>query len=107
MYYAARVVIHLREGRLQQISDTHRSSDALHFVLIHPLDHDQLKQVNPQILDDEGNPIQTNNQITAREFYAFHIHKRPSSANSLLRMCRLFQEYFCVQGVKYENQKLY
>ena len=105
------IIVQLREGGIKEIADTHRSSDALYFVLIHPLGHDgwhvQPKQVNPNILDKNGNPMPTDNRLTTREFYAFHLHQRSTSGNCLLRMCRLFQEYLCVQCAKYENQKLF
>ncbi len=66
-----------------------------------------MKQVNPDILGRQGNPTSTNSRVTVREFYAFHVQERIASSNCLLRMCRLFQEFLCVQCAKHENQKLF
>jgi len=48
------IILQQRGGGIREVSDTHRSSDALHFVLIHPLGHDgwhlRLTQVDPTIL---------------------------------------------------------
>ena len=105
------LVLQLRDGGIEEIADTHRSSDSLHFVLIYPLGHDgwhvQQKHVDLHVHDDNGDPVITNSRLTVREFYAFHLHERPASENCLHRMNRLFQEYLCVQCAKYENQKLY
>ncbi len=94
------LILQLRNGGIQEIADTHRSSDSLNFFLIHPFGHDgwhtELKQVNPDILDRQGNPTSTNSRVTVREFYAFHVQERIASSNCLLRMCRLFQEFIYV-----------
>lgn len=80
-----REIIVQRDGGIKEIADTLRSSNALHFLLIHPLGHDgwhvQLKQVIPHILDDTGNPRKIYGRLTTRAFY--HIHQRDISTNSL------------------------
>jgi hypothetical protein len=105
------IILQQRGGGIREVSDTHRSSDALHFVLIHPLGHDgwhlRLNQVNPTIRDQSGNPTPTNHRLTTMEFYSFHLQSRTVSGDWLLRMGRLLQEYVCVQFAKCENQRLY
>ena len=105
------IILQLRGGGIREISDTHRSADALHFVLIHPYGHDgwhlQLKQVNPDILDAQGNRTPTEKRLTTRQFYAFHLHSRTNVTNWILLMGRLLQEYLCIQYAKCENQQLY
>ena len=39
------IVLQLRGGGFPHMSDTHRSSDALHFVLLHPYGHEKFRQV--------------------------------------------------------------
>ena len=105
------IILQLRDGGIKEIDDTHCSSDSLHFVMVPPSGHDgwhvQLKQVNPDTLDQEGNQTLTNNRLTVREFYALHLHRRAHFETSLFRICHLFQEYLYVQCAKYENPKLF
>lgn len=105
------IILQLRGGGIREICDNHRSADALHFMLIHPMGHDgwhlELRQVNPHILDESQNPTPTNKRLTTRQFYAFHLHSRPNVTNWLLLMCRLLQEYLCIQYAKCENQALF
>lgn len=103
-------VLQVRGGGIRKLCDTHRSSDALHFVLLHPFGHDgwhlNLKQVNRSILDNNGNPTPSSHRITTREYYAFHLHSRSNTSNFIFRTSRLFQEYCCVEFAKCESQKL-
>ncbi len=105
------IILQLRGGGLREIKGTQRSADALHFVLAHLLGHDgwhlELKQVNPNIHDVHGNATSTNNRLTVRQFYSFHLHSRPFSTYWLLLMCRLLQEYLCIQYAKCETRTLY
>ena len=92
------------------IKDFHRSSDALHFVLFLPHGHNgwylELTHVNPRIVNSDGSPSTTSKRSVCREFYAYHLHLRFGSSNTLLRGCRLLQGYIGVQMAKAENQRL-
>ena len=89
------IVLHQRGGGPQNISDTHRSFDALHFVLLHPLSHDgwhlQLLQVEPSQRTREGAPVYTNKRLTARQFYSYHLQSRPGKSDAILRGCLSFK----------------
>lgn len=80
-------ILQFRGDGIKKLYDTHRSSDALHFVLLHPFGHDgwhlNLKQVNRSVLDNDGNPTSTSNRITTREYYAFYLQCR-SNANNFI-----------------------
>ena len=44
--------------------------------------------------------------MSARDFYGFHLHQRDTERDTLLRGCRLFQEYMCMALAKVENMRL-
>ena len=92
------VVLRLRRGGLQIISDTNRAFDPLHFVILFPNGTDRwhldLTHVN------------STKRVTCREFYAYRLQHRPNETDILLRGCRLLQEYCCTAFAKVENQRL-
>lgn len=91
------IVIRLRGGGLRFISDTHRSHDALHYVLLFPYGTDgfHLQRVDPR-----------GRSITALDFYRFHLHIRLQQSDSLFYAGSLFHEYCCVSYAGVENQRL-
>uniref|UniRef100_UPI00358EE1E4 uncharacterized protein n=1 Tax=Myxine glutinosa TaxID=7769 RepID=UPI00358EE1E4 len=99
------LILQLRGGGLHTISDTHRSADPLHFVLLFPGGTDGwhlgLNYVNPQT----GQTM--NKRIVAREFYAYHIQQRLNQSDALFRSRHLFQEYCCMAFATAEKQRLY
>ena len=44
--------------------------------------------------------------MSACDFYAFHLHQHDTERDTLLRECRLFQEYVCMAFAKIENMRL-
>jgi len=105
------IIFNQRGSGLQKLSDTHRSFDALHFVLLHPLAHDgwhlNLFHVSPGEQTREGSPMYTTKRLTARQFYSYHLHTRPGKSDAIFRACRLFQEFLVVSFAKIENNRLY
>lgn len=93
-----------REGPyLQIINETHRAFEPLHFVLLFPEGttgwHPQLQQARP------GNNGQVRT-VTALQYYAHRLQIRPVVDDSMLRACRLLQEYCCSGFARVETQRL-
>jgi len=109
--HGPRDIILNQRGGLQKIADTHRSFDALHFVLLHPFAHDgwhlHLFHVSPGEKTREGSPVYTNKRFTARQFYSYHLQTWPGKSDAIFRACRLLQEYLVVSFAKIENDRLY
>jgi hypothetical protein len=85
------------KDRVKYVSETHRSYDPLHMVLVHPSGQDgwtySLK--GP-----------TGCRVSARAFYAYRLMQRNTESKHLLRAGRLFQEYACMGFAKYESLRL-
>ena len=87
------IVVHLRQPNnraMQQIHETHRSFDPLHFVLLFPRGEDGWNcGVRQSGARDK--------QVSAREFYAYHLHERlEGQSNVIFYASRLFLEYCCM-----------
>ena len=101
------IVLRVRgNGALIDMNETHRSFDALHFVLLFPEGDDcwnlELKQLTKDLTRDSGK------RVAVREFYAYHLHeRREGQSNMLFKAARLFQEYCCMAFAKIENQRLH
>ena len=94
------IVVHLRDGGLQTIADTHRSHDALHFVLLFPYGADGWHLGLTHSMEETKH-------LTAMKYYSFHLQQRYTHCDALLHGGRLFQEYCCMAFAKVENQWLY
>ena len=91
------VTLHLLGRGLQLIHDTHRSFDALQYLLYFPAG------------DDGWNlslTLSTSKCMSAHDFYAFHLHQRYTERDTLMQGCHLFQEYVCMAFAKVENMRL-
>ena len=94
------VVINIREGGRQFISERHPQFDQLHYVLLFP--H-----------GDEGlgwhcNMRQTNgpNRMTAVMYYKHLFQFREGQFNLIVRSAKLFMEFCCVAWYKANKQRL-
>lgn len=94
------LVVHLRGGGLQYIHETHRSFDALHFVLLFPRGEDGWT-IGLRKADSRQ-------QVSPCNFYAHKLQWRigEDGNNALLMSQRLFQEYCCSAFAKAETQRL-
>ncbi|KAF0312344.1 Reticulocyte-binding protein 2 a [Amphibalanus amphitrite] len=88
---------------LATISECHRSYEPLHFVLLYPFGtdgwHPELAQQRP---DGDG-PAR---RVTALQYAAHRLQTRPADDDSLLRACRLLQEFCCMAFARVETQRL-
>ena len=91
------IVLRERGGPLQVIAESHRSYDALQYVLMFPFGddgwHRELKTAQ-------------NKKMTLMRYYAHRIMIRQDSINLPLRAGRLFQQYVVDMAVKIELDRL-
>ncbi|KAF0288495.1 hypothetical protein FJT64_013150 [Amphibalanus amphitrite] len=80
-----------------------RSYEPLYFVLLYPFGtdgwHPELAQQRP----DGGGPAR---RVTALQYAAHRLQTRPADDDSLLRACRLLQEFCCMAFARVETQRL-
>ena len=86
-------------GGVKRISDCHQCFDPLHYTTIFPTGEHGW---------DYTLKLAGDSNLTPRDFTAFHLHQRPSTAQreSLFYGSRLFQEYLCMSYAKVETQRL-
>ncbi|XP_041673788.1 uncharacterized protein LOC121529855 [Drosophila eugracilis] len=91
-------------GQLQQISETHRSYDALEYPLMFWQGEDgyyfNIKMINPL------NGEETTKKVSSMNYYAYRLMIRQNADNYLLRFRRLFQQYCVDMYVKIETERL-
>ena len=92
------LVLHLRGGSLQDISDLNPKGMPLHFTLLFPY--------GTYGWDPDTKHADGKRRVTTREFYVYHINQRCSESDYLHVSGRLFQEWCCMGWVAVENQKL-
>ncbi|KAF0287797.1 hypothetical protein FJT64_001435 [Amphibalanus amphitrite] len=68
------IVLHHRDGGVERINEYHRSYDPLHYVLLHPHGTDGWSLEMKHAMN-----------ITATEYYAFHLRYRPGHFNLIAR----------------------
>ena len=100
------LVIHLRGGGLQIISDLNPKAMPLHFTLLfiygtYGWHTDLLHKPNKE---DTSNDIRK--RVTAREFYAFHFNVRNTDSDYIFRGGRLLQELALNGWITCDNQKV-
>jgi len=99
--------VHLRScGEIQRISETHRSSDPLHFILLFPLGTDGWWLGLPHV--GQGDGATTGRCVTAAQCHAYRLMVRSGSSESdhLFRGGKLFQEYCAVSFSKVQTLRL-
>ena len=92
------VLLNLRGGGLQFISDLNPKAMPLHFTLLFPegtLGYDQE-------LKHQGGV----KRVSPREFFAYHLNTRQDVSGYLFRACRLFQEWILHAWIVCESQRL-
>lgn len=99
------IVLRMRGGGVQRLSDLNRAYDPLHFVLMHPRGEPgwgpyDNHQVHPVTL------LPTSRHVTAREHAAFRLQRRDFEPPTMLQCARLTQEYMVDQYCKVETDRL-
>ncbi|XP_043216968.1 uncharacterized protein LOC122379102 [Amphibalanus amphitrite] len=89
------IVLHHRDGGVERINEYHRSYDPLHYVLLHPHGTDGWSLEMKHAMN-----------ITATEYYAFHMRYRPGHFNLIARGQSLFQQLLVDAFAKIESDRL-
>ena len=92
------LVLQLRGGELQSISDLNPKGMPLHFTLLFP--HGTYGW-DLTVKQTDGK-----RRVTTREFYVYHLNLRETTTDFIHLAGRLFQEWICMAWVAVENQKL-
>jgi hypothetical protein len=95
------IVIRMRGGGIQRITDIHRAADPLFFILMHPHGNPGYRLGLTRTLASGGTQ-----RMSATKFYCFHLHQRTEEGEAHLRLGRVFQEWCCLMYAKVENQVL-
>ena len=96
--HAHDLVVRVRAGGLQKVSDLNPSAMPLHFTLLFPWG---TKGWNMETMH-----YNSRRRITPREFFTFYTNVRDKASDYLFMAGRLFQEWLCMGWVTTENQKL-
>ena len=92
------LVLEMRGGGLQRISDLNPKGMPLHFTLLFPYG---TFGWDPSTPHKKGK-----GRVTTREFYAYHLNQRALHGDYLHMAKRLFQEWICMGWVTVESQRL-
>ena len=92
------LVLQMRGGELQTISDLNPKGMPLHFTLLFP--HGTYGW-DLTVMHTDGK-----RRVTTREFYVYHLNLRDTNTDFIHLAGRLFQEWICMVWVAVENQKL-
>ena len=82
------LVLQLRCGSLQSISDLNPKGMPLHFTVLFPF--------GTYGWDPEKKHVDGKRRVTVREFYVYHLNQRSNSSDFLHLAGRLFQEWICL-----------
>lgn len=92
------LVVKIRGGGLQSVSDLNPNGMPLHFTLLFPY--------GTKGWDMETTHANSTRRVTPREFFTYHTQVRQRESDFLFMGGRLFQEWLCMAWVTVENQKL-
>jgi hypothetical protein len=98
------IIIERRSENLQRIAETHRSYDALQYLLIFWQGEDGYHFNIMESDPTTGRP--TNKKVSAMDFYAHRIMIRDGSTNHILNCRQLFQQFIVDMYVKVESERL-
>jgi len=110
------IIIHLRDGPVQRMSDCHPFYPALRYVLLFPtgqlgwhpkIPYQEIENaIQPN--EDEDNDENNENQrcVSMAQFYKYQLHIRTVGSNHLFLAGSLFQEYVCEAWAMAEQNRL-
>ena len=79
------ILIHQRDARLQRVSDTHRSYDALQYPVINWQGQDGYHFLIPQVDPKTRQPV-ANKKVTSNDFYMYMIMIRPDNVQTSTKL---------------------
>jgi len=99
------IVLQKRNNTLQHVAETHRSYDALQYLLIFWQGEDGYHFQIPQTHPSTANPG-TGKKVTAMDFYACRLMTRVGEDNHLLRCRHLLHQFIVDMYAKIESERL-
>ena len=106
------IIIHLRDGPIQRISDCHPFYPALRYVLLFPkgqlgwhpnISYEEVEDGNQQNEDEDTDGQKC---ISMAKFYKYQLHIRTLGSHHLFLAGKLFQEYACESWAMAEQNRL-
>jgi hypothetical protein len=98
------IILHRRNGKLEYVSETHRSYDALQYPILFWQGEDgyhfNIKLRNPKT-DEE-----TNKRVSAMNYYSYRLMTRENAENHILKCRQLFHQYVVDMYAKIESERL-
>lgn len=98
------IILHSRDSKLQRISETHRSYDALQYPLMFCRGEDGYSIAIPQCDPNTKAPLKKT--VSASEFYSFRIMERDGQQNYLLLYRSLLNQFLVDMYAKIETERL-
>jgi hypothetical protein len=99
------IVLEKTNNRLQRISETHRSYDALQYPLLFPEGEDGYHFLIMQTDPTTGMSIE-GKKVSAMNFYAYRMMMRFGTVNHILKCRQLFHQYVVDMYAKIESERL-
>jgi len=110
------IIIHLRDGPIQCISDCHPLYPALRYVLLFPkgqlgwhpnIPCQEIENVNEVVNDEDSNDNERKEKcVSMAQFYRYQLHIHAVGSQHLFLAANLFQEYICETWAMAEQNRL-
>ncbi|KAL8484411.1 hypothetical protein ACS0TY_026907 [Phlomoides rotata] len=98
------VVLQLRDGFLQRISELHPCYVPLQYPLFFPYGEDGYRL--GIVHSDAESTARKRTRLSMREFFAFRIHEHLGKANTIFYSKRLFQHFFVDSFTRIESERM-
>jgi hypothetical protein len=99
------IILHKQNNKLDRISETHRSYDALQYPIIFWQGEDGYNFCIHKRNPETGEICETK-KVSSREFYAYRIMVRDKDSNHILQCQQLFHQYVVDMYAKIEGERL-
>ncbi|KAL8465398.1 hypothetical protein ACS0TY_034778 [Phlomoides rotata] len=98
------VVLQLRDGFLQRISELHPCYVHLQYHLLFPYGENGYRL--GIVHSDAESTVRRRTRLIMREFFAFRIHERSGEANTIFNSKRLFQQFLVDSFTMIESERM-
>lgn len=95
------IIISKKDNKLQRITETHRSYDALQYPLMHPYGENGY---SIDVLQTNERGKITNKTVSCKQFYSYRLMIRDN--NYLLKFGNLLNQYLVDMYAKIESERL-
>ncbi|GFW37129.1 helitron_like_N domain-containing protein [Trichonephila clavipes] len=98
------IILHRRNGEVQQVSETHCSYDALQYTILFWHGEDEYN-FNINMRNPTTN-VDINKKVSAMNYYAYRVLIRENADNHILKCTQLFHQYVVDMYAKMEGERL-